>query len=167
MDFIEVALPAVETTELKVFNLQISEESPSLQRCAVNLDYFAALTFFAERGAVGGHVYQPNVNHRIMSFENLSATRIGEDDVVVTPMLRSMIFNEGKSSFSAQTKMRLFPYEVVRVSERNEMLEELMSPAPLSLTLLLGRTQLMQRYILLIRGPKDSKTKNRQKVWIV
>ena len=65
--------------------------------------------FFAERGAVGGHIYQPNVNHCIMNFENISATRIGDEEVVVKPMLRSMIFNKGKSSFSTNSTMRVFP----------------------------------------------------------
>ena len=57
----------------------------------MTVNHFAAFTLFAERGAVGGHVYQPNVNHRIMNFENISMSRIGDDDVMVPPMLRSMI----------------------------------------------------------------------------
>ena len=96
------------------------------------VNHFAALTFFAERGLVGGHVYQPNVNHRMMNFENLSASRVSDNNVVVMPMLRSMIFNKGKSSFSTNSSMQLSPYNDVPASEDTAMLLQLMSPEILS-----------------------------------
>jgi hypothetical protein len=132
LTFQKVVLPPIKSTELKLLEAQVEEESNVLDRCTVTVNHFAALTFFAERGAVGGHVYQPNVNHRIMNFENLGSKRTGEDDVVVTPLLRSMINNEGKSSFSGNTTIRLFPYEIVASTSLNDRLSHLMSPAPLA-----------------------------------
>ena len=67
-----------------------------------------------------------------MNFKNLSAPRIGDNDVVVTPMLCSMIFNKGKSSFSTNSSMQLFLYEVFCASEDTAMQAQLMSQVPLT-----------------------------------
>ena len=125
-------LPATETKELVLLSVQVLGESDVLARCVVSAKHFAPVTLFAERGIVGGHVYQPTVNHRIMNFGNLGAKRTVEDDVVVTPLLRSMIFNGGKSSFSGNTLMRLFPYEVVPDGPKAGKQPLLLSPAPLA-----------------------------------
>ena len=130
-----VELPETETTELKLLSVQVLEEGDVLERCVVAAKHFAPITFFAERGLVGGHVYQPTVNHRIMNFANLAAKRTVEDDVVVTPLLRSMIYNEGKSSFSGNTTMRLFCYEIVPEEQARKSCPSLMSPAPLAFEL--------------------------------
>jgi hypothetical protein len=87
-------------------------KSPHLKSVQIDVHSFAAVTMFAERGPYSGHVYQPTVNHRQMSFNSFYQSIDGK-----VPLVRSMVYPTDDKSFSLGNLMGLFCYELTTEEE--------------------------------------------------
>ena len=101
-------------------------DTDSLDRVPITVEV-SAITFFAERGAFSGHVYQPDINHRTMNFHMFAGARERSDGMMMDSMIDSMVYPGTTNAFSGGHPMALFFYETVPTSE-----VKLWSPGALS-----------------------------------
>ena len=81
-----------------------------------NVNHFAAVTMFVERGLLSGHCYQPDINHRQINFNSFADTY--ETDGQIKPSLSdSMVYPTRENSFSAGNPMALYCYQVRKMKD--------------------------------------------------
>lgn len=93
-------------------------EGPTeLETIQFQVQCFAGLTLFAERGFYSGHVYQPYVNHRAMDFNSFHDARPMQGGNHGTPLIDSVLRPTDMNSFSLGNKMSFYFYEVEDAEE--------------------------------------------------
>ena len=93
---------------------------------SVKVKYFSAITMFVERGVLSGHCYQPDINHRLVSFNSFHETYV-TDGQSKPPLSDSMVYPTDENSFSGGNVMALYCYQVTQKNPDDQ--HKLYSPA--------------------------------------
>jgi len=84
-----------------------------MQTARVNLPKgHAFLSMFIERGRYSQHVYQPQINHRSLEYNNYHSTMIDDNNQETIPLIESMTSTDLKLNFSSANDVNLVFYQM-------------------------------------------------------
>jgi hypothetical protein len=111
------------------------------------------LTMFGERGRYGGHLYQPKVNHRDVTYASLNEKTkyvydyFGEREQLVDGLMESMASPKKESHFSLGNEMAFMAYELTEKKYgRGSEVAEVKSVASFGVDGCSGHAALMNYY---------------------
>jgi hypothetical protein len=121
VSYFEVTIPdppVIEYLERKHRNPHPRMAKENFTSIPARVDHFAIVTMFVERGVLSGHCYQPDINHRQISFNSFHETYV-VDGQNKPPLSDSMVYPTDENSFSGGNLMALYCYQVQHAGDKD------------------------------------------------